>query len=209
MSNAFNVEAAAADAFGLAPMGGPKITFYKRSILNPFRSGQQGSPQYDVKDYIKIEPPGDTTQIVDREIKGHEPRQYAEQWAQYQNSQEQVASGTPLTFLFPGDPDIVDTLKNFKFHTVEQLANASDSALQAVPMGGFDFREKAKKFADMSKDAAKFHQIEKSLTDKDYKIKEQADLIAQMGARLAALEASQDDGGGERRGPGRPRKVEA
>lgn len=203
-----DIDRAAADAFGIMPMGGPKITFYKRSVHNPFKSGQLGSPQYDAKDYIKIEPPGDTTQIVDREIKAHEPRQYAEQWSQYLNSQEQVASGTPLTFLFPQEPDIVETLKHYKFHTVEQLAHASDTALQGIPMGGFDFREKAKKFAGMSKDAARFHQVEQSLKDKDYKIDEQAKVIDVLKAQVEKLMARMDseDDGEPRRGPGRPRK---
>lgn len=197
------------DAFGIAPMGGPIITFRKVSILNQFRSGQAGSPQFDVKDYIKIETPGDTSQITDREVKPHEIRQYATQWEQYQNQQEQVQAGTPMLFLFPSEPDLVDHLKGLKFHTIEQLSEAADTQVQNM-MGGFDYREKAKKFLAFSKDSAKFHQVHKSLADKDYKIDEQAKLIALMKARLDEVEARLNGGAApeaepQRRGPGRPR----
>lgn len=174
------------------------VTFYKREIRNHFKSEQAGAPIFDAVDYVKILQPGDLSTEVDKAVEPFDKHQFAQQWAQYKADQEQIPSGTPLIHLFPHQPDVVATLKHFKFYTVEQLAEASDTSMQSVPMGGYEYREKAKKFQEFSKDASKFLQIEKQLSDKDAR-------ITQLEKTVADLAAARDEE--PRNKGGRPRRV--
>lgn len=178
-------------AFGNDPQRNMSLVrFYKRRVLNQFKSEQAGAPQFDYKDFVEIIQAGDKSTTVDKEVVPDDTRVYAHQWQQYKAEQEQTPEGLPLVHLFPGNPEIVDTLKGYKFVTVEQLAAASDTAMQAVPMGGFEYREKARKYLEFSKDASKFLQIGKALEDKDSRIKQLEESVSVMLAKLQELGAA-------------------
>lgn len=175
------------------------VRFYKRKILNTFKSEQTGAPVYDWKDFLEIIFPGDKTQIYDQEVTRFDKKTYARQWEQFASEAEQTHDGILLEHLFPGQPAVVEGLKEQRFHTVEQLANASDSAIASVAMGGLEYREKAKKYLEYANGTGKFLQIEKRLADLEFENNKLKDTVV---AQKMALESDDD---GERRG--RPRKA--
>jgi hypothetical protein len=99
-----------------------------------------------------------------------------------QNEQDAPAIGTSLDVWFTdGNGDItrghIEELRILKFQTVEQIANASDSQLQRIGMGGPGLREKAKAFL------AKRNRSETENQLDDTK-KQLAELQAQMAALM-------------------------
>lgn len=181
------------------------VLFYNRAVPNEVRSREQGTPVYEPRDYVKIFHPGEKD-VIDRPAKEADKLRFARQWAAYQQRRDQVAEGTPLEHLFPGNPEIVAQLRAVHVHTVQQLASLSDTAAGGIPFGGA-LRDKAKTFLDGAERAKGYHVLEKQLEEERAKNRE-------LGERLAALEerfAEADEGDGEtpRRGgwpKGKPRK---
>jgi hypothetical protein len=86
---------------------------------------------------------------------------------------------------------------HFNIHTVEQLANISDTAKQAFGMGALEWSRKAQAFLDSAGNSA----VAEKYAVENESLKRQ---MADMQTELARLSASVE----EKRGPGRPRKPE-
>lgn len=164
--------------------------FYTRAKLSPSESEKQGRPVYRNVDHVRIFFPGERD-VVDKEATDEYKRRWPRQWQAYQEQREQTPEGTLLSCLFPQSPDIVANLKALKFHTVEQLANANDHALQNVGMGAREWQRKAKAYLEAAKDGAVFHRMEAELKTRDEKIALQDQALAAMQAEIARLTAAQ------------------
>ena len=70
--------------------------FYKRAVHNAIKSAQEGRPIYEDQDYVRIQQPGETTQVVDRPTQQNDIRRWPQQWQAYAAGKDQVAEGTPL-----------------------------------------------------------------------------------------------------------------
>lgn len=70
--------------------------------------------------------------------------QYPQQWAAYQNKQEQTFEGTILETCPIFSPSHLATLKLAGFRTVQQFADAPLTAVQQCGMGAVDLQKKAK-----------------------------------------------------------------
>jgi len=165
------------------------VTFYSRAEHNPQRSEIEGRPVYDAVDFVKVFHPGERD-VVDRAVTDIDKYRWPEQWARYKQRQEQAPDGTPLAYLFPQNPDIVAQLRHHRFHTVEQLAAATDVAIQAIGMGGRQWSEKARKFLDGANKAVGFHALQGELEQRDARIAQLEDVIAKQGSMIAKLQAA-------------------
>ncbi len=161
----------ALNAQGIAPVNyGPDqnsliVLFYPKAVLNPLKSQEQGKPVYENKDYVKIQQPGEKLMAIDRPATQDDTRRFSNYWAAYLQKRAQVPEGVPLDLLFPNQPNIPMTLKQFNIHTVEQLSNLSGDALNHVGMGGLDWQEKAKKYLAHAKRGVPHHEFEKKVAD--------------------------------------------
>lgn len=158
--------------------------FYKRAVHNPLKSAQEGRPIYEDMDYVRIQQPGETTQVVDRPTKDDDRRRWPAQWQAYAQGKDQVAEGTPLGLLFPRHPSAVAMLQALGIMTVEHLANASATAIGAIGMHGQDYVNYAQKYIHGATSGAAFHQMqmenEKIRRDNDRLHKQVDDLTHQM-----------------------------
>lgn len=175
------------------------VQFYKRAVPDEFRSKQAGTSLFVQKDYVKIFQPGERD-FIDRPVKESDKYRFPRHWQAYQAGLEkQAEDGTPLDHLFPGNPEIVAMLAAVHVHTVQHLANLTDSSAGNFQFGG-DLRKKAQTFLEGAEKGKTFHALEEQVST----------LIAQnklLVERITALEAEGDDEGETpRRGPGRPRK---
>jgi hypothetical protein len=143
--------------------------FHHHPIHNPQKSAEAGTPIYDDKIFIKIMEPGNSLEIVDREVTDADKRNWAMQWNQFVQSLEQVPDGTPLDVLFPTSPGTCNTLKANNIHTIEQLAELSAHAISGI-MGGQDYNNKAKAYLDKAQRGIQLHQFEKELATRDREI---------------------------------------
>jgi hypothetical protein len=137
--------------------------FYKRAVHNAVKSAQEGRPIYEDMDYVRIQQPGETTQVVDRPTQQNDMRRWPQQWQAYAAGKDQVAEGTPLGLLFPRHPSAIAMLQAIGIMTVEHLANASATAIGAIGMHGQDYVNYAQKYINGASSGAAFHQMQLEL----------------------------------------------
>jgi hypothetical protein len=147
------------------------VGFYKKSVLNPSRSREMGQPVYEGRDFVKIQHPGETLNIVDRPAHDGDKQRWPQKWAHYLAGVTQIPDGIPLSLLFPDKPQIVDMMRGYNIHTVEQLSNLSAQAISTVGMGAQDWVNAAKRYMERADKGVNHHQFEKALADKDQDIR--------------------------------------
>src|SRR5215467_11148835 len=106
------------------------VIFHKDTKLNPLKSQQQGVPIYDQLDFVKVIHPGEPLNVYDQPVREQDKWRFKPQWDRYQEGAAQNVSGTPLSVLFPWNPEIVQTLAGMHITTVQQLGDLSDTGKQ-------------------------------------------------------------------------------
>lgn len=177
--------------------------FYKKAVPNAARSKAEGIPKFDSVDYVQIFEPGDKYTKVDRPVKESDKMRFPTKWAAYQQNKDQTATGTPLEYLYPDQPDLVAELKAMKIQNVEQLRDLSDTNATRLQFGG-SLREAARKYLEAADKGKTYHALDAKLKDQESTIKELSETNRALIARLEALEE-----GEPKNGPGRPRKEAA
>src|SRR5271166_1464648 len=112
--------------------GGDKslvVFFYNKAVPQPGKSKAAGRPMYENVTFVRMAPPGEKLNIVDRPARGEDARRFPLQWAQFEKNAEQIPDGTPIDLLYPENPAISATLRASGVHTVEQCAEMSAHAI--------------------------------------------------------------------------------
>lgn len=111
------------------------------------------APGWVGKPFIRMQAPGDKTNIVERPVLDEHKARFPRQWMYFNMKQNEVDAsviGTALEVWADESPDFnraqLDELKILRFQTVEQVALASDQQLQRIGMGGAGLRERARMF---------------------------------------------------------------
>lgn len=146
------------------------VGFYKKSVLNAARSRAEGKPVHEGKDFVKIQHPGETLNIVDRPVMENDQQRWPRQWHLFQQGVRQLPDGVPLSLLFPAKPEIESTLRGYNIHTVEQLAGLSAQGISTVGMGAQDWVNAAQRYMERANKGVNHHQFEKALAEKDQQI---------------------------------------
>lgn len=146
------------------------VGFYRRSVVNVFRSQAEGKRICEDKDYVKIQHPGETLNIVDRPVQESDKNRWPRQWGMFSQGKQQVPDGIPITLLYPDKPSITDMLIGYNIHTVEQLANLSANGVQTVGMGCQEWVNKAAKYLERAENGVGFHKFEQEIAKKDTEI---------------------------------------
>lgn len=177
------------------------VLFYTKPIQNTFMTEQEGRPIFSDVDMVRITTPGDDKNIIDTFAREDHKRRFPVQWAHYQNKQEgdqRLAGKTPINQWARITPAMAEELRAIKFLSVEDVASASDSNIQAAGMiSGMSphaFRDAARAYlrlaageAAESKTAAELADSRKANAELQAAQKTMADQMAQMQAQLAAL----------------------
>jgi hypothetical protein len=125
------------------------VVFFKRPLLNPAKTMAEGREIYDDVIWIKKMTPGDALNIIEIPIYEQDKMEFPMHWAHFMNTQgtDEMISGTPLSEWSLIGRSQAEELRALKFHTVEQIAEASDIALQRMGMSAgmspYTFRDKA------------------------------------------------------------------
>ena len=144
--------------------------FYKKSVLNAAQSRAEGRPIYNGVDFVKIQHPGETLNVVDRPATEQDKQRFSRQWAQYSAGVTQIPDGVPLNQLFPDKPQIVDMMRGYNIHTVEQLSNLSGQAISTVGMGCQEWVNLAKRYMERAEKGVDHHKFETAMAKKDAEI---------------------------------------
>lgn len=174
----------------------PHVRFYQREVKDNFKSAQEGRPIYYMADFVRIEIAGNQYSIIDTFANEGHKKAYPMQWARYENEKKELGdddiSGTLLSDWPILSSAQVRELKHYHFYTVEQVANASDAAVEkitmVVGMSGFSFREKAQNYLKRAKDSSVLDAQNEELRKRDAEIEA---LKAQMSELVAAQSGKQ------------------
>jgi hypothetical protein len=157
------------------------VRFYTHEDYDRAASQREGRPIIRAKPYIEFPRAGEID-VLRREATEGDKMRFPEQWKAYQESREDAPVGTPLSTLFPAHPEIVSTLRFFRCHTVEQLAEMSEHGVQKIGLGAFEWRAKAQELLKAAEGSRGFHQLQRQLEDRDA-------TIAKLQQQMAAMEA--------------------
>lgn len=146
------------------------VLFYLKPVHNPARSIDTNSPQYDDTVYVRIHPPGERLNIIDRRATDADRKRFPMQWAQYQQNRPQVSNGTPIDMLFPANPSVAAALKASGVHTVEQCGTLSAHAIESIGMGAQQWVNDANRYLEVANKGVKASQMKAALEEKDREI---------------------------------------
>lgn len=161
------------------------VIFHKDTKINPIKSRDQGVPIYDQVDFLKVIHPGEPLNVYDQPVREQDKYRFKDQWERYQKGTSQEVSGTPLSVLFPMNPEIVRSFAAIHVTTVQQLAGMSDTAKQNV-MFGMNLSEKAKQYLSIADKGAEFHAMQAKMDDMAHQLREANDKIAALSVKPAA-----------------------
>ncbi len=147
------------------------VQFYRKPVLQPGLSQQEGRAIYKEVDFIKIMVPGDKLSVVDRPVDEIDARRFADRYGKWKAGAGNVVEGTPLASLPKMTPVKVEEYKFFNIHTVEQLAEANDNVGQKF-FGFQEDKRSAKAFLDLAKGNAPLEKMNSELKERDAKIEE-------------------------------------
>ncbi len=163
------------------------VFFYEAQIKNNFKSIQAERPIFEPKVKIKKLVPGDTRLIIDTFAKPEDFEKFPIEYARFRQKKTNMPAGTPIDAW----PILSDSQKaEFKalnIFTVEQFANLPDEAGNRI-MGMGDLRKKARAFVLAQEAGERLVKMEDDAKALKAKEEEQAKVIADLTARLAALE---------------------
>ena len=118
------------------------VEFSLQPVENRDKSIKAGHPVYDEKEWCKVVVPGGM--INEGEVTPTLRERYRERYDAWKAESAEPISGMSIT-LWPGaTPGQALTLKGLQIHTVESLADASDTILDRYGMGGRELRDKAR-----------------------------------------------------------------
>jgi hypothetical protein len=169
------------------------VRFYSKPMQNEFLSSREGRPIHYMADFVRIEIPGNSTSIIDTFVnEGHKTR-FPIEWAQYLNEKTESDSIETQGTLIREWPLLTAAqateLRHFKFYTVEQIANASDSQIMSIGMAAgmapYALRDKATAYLENAKDSALVQSQTEELRKREQEI---ADLKAQVERLALSLE---------------------
>jgi hypothetical protein len=149
-----------------------------------FKSEAEGRPIHEMRDYVRIEIPGIVANVVDTLAAEHHKREHPMAWAQYLNEKEagqgfSEHQGTLLASWPQLNAAQVLEMRHYKFHTVEQIAEASDQQISNIGMCAgmhpLSLRDKAKAWLASAKGGAE-------TSERDALKKELEELKAQVAA---------------------------
>lgn len=165
------------------------VGFYKKSVLNVAKSREVGKPVHEGRDFVKIQHPGETLNIVDRPVQDSDMHRWPRQWAHYQQGVKQIPDGVPINLLFPNKPEIESTLRGYNIHTVEQLANLSAQGISTVGMGAQDWVNAAQRYMERASKGVDHHKFETALAEKDRQIAALTRQVAEVTALVRQQQA--------------------
>lgn len=140
------------------------VTFERRMIKNEFKSEQEGKTVVEERDFIIIQSPGDTLNVIDTYATESYKRRFRKQWNSYIKNNHLEQEGTLLSEWGIPSTEHQETLARAKFKTVEQFAAAPFNIVQKMGMGFIELQDMAKKFvaAPQSRAPSRLEALEKS-----------------------------------------------
>lgn len=163
------------------------VWFYTKAVKNGAKSEAAGTPIFEPIDYVHIQQPGERD-YQERPAKQQDKDRWPRQWAFYKEGKDQkVGDGTPLDFLFPQNPEVIEMLRGQHIYTVQQLANLTAEAESRIGMGGQMWVQKAQKYLATAKSTEDFRKMQAELDQRDIKIAALENTVKDISAKFEEM----------------------
>lgn len=159
------------------------VEFYSRPVQDEVASRDANRPVNKQVDYVRIRQPGERDEI-NRPAHNGDVQRFRNHWQAYQEGRQAIPEGTPLSILFPNNPEIVENLKYDKVFVVEQLADLTDTQIQNIGMGGRQWADKAKTFLKAANSGRGFATLNAKLDQLEAKSAADSEKIKALEAAL-------------------------
>lgn len=167
------------------PYAGAHVIFYKEPVENTYKSKDAGYPVFEERDFIEIMYPGNTLNIIRREVIDSDKATFPRHWALYQQMGVPTHVGMPVEEWPVVTRSVSKSLKALGFHTVEQVAAASDQNIarmgMACGMEPHTFREKARAYLASAADTAEAQKYAQENAELRQRLKDLEDAMARGG----------------------------
>ena len=162
------------------------VEFYWKEPIDKWQSEKQGKEVRGKRvPYVRMMKPGDQTSIVETAVRDDHKARWPRKWMAWQMKEGLIEGAENMPGwkidewpVLKDKESQVHELKYLRFHTVEQLAGASDAQIQRLGIGGIGLREQAR--AAIKERSRAEYKDEMEARDKEN---------AELKARLAKLEA--------------------
>lgn len=141
------------------------VNFYYESVKDEEKSTEAGRPIFTDREYIKIIPVGDKNTVICEPVTEEYKYRFPVQYAAFKRQEVQPQEGTPLEEWPILTKSQALNFKSANVHTVEQLANVSDTNLHNLGMGAAALREKAKVFLQSASSTSAVVSLQEQLAD--------------------------------------------
>lgn len=170
---------------------GMVVLFYTHALLNPAKSREKGSPQFDNKHFVRIHQPGERWNIIDREVKQSDVDRWPQHWQNYISQRQQQPEGCPIEILYPDNPAKCQLLRSHGVSTVELLSELSGNAIENIGMGAQAMVNEAIKYLDRANKGVKTAQFRHEIEQKDREIKVLTEQVHVLMAEIKAVRENQ------------------
>ncbi len=173
-----------ARGYGMVQYGAglPPAEFFMMPVRMGFKSEQAGYEIWEDIPFLRIFMSGGN--VHERKATAQDKQNYSQHWAAFETGQKQAQSGTPLEMWPVMTPARVMSLKLLNIFTVQNLAEAPDTVVQHIGMGGLDLREKARTFVAAAEGNAPIAALQAEnaqlKTQLDAMQKQMADIISKV-----------------------------
>lgn len=161
--------------------------FYTRAVHDPQASVAAGRPIFKDMTYVRVAPPGERLNVVDRPANNEDRRRWPVQWHQFANNHEQIPEGTPIGQLYPDRPAIAQTLQASGVHTIEQCAELSAHAMDNIGMGAQSWVNAAKDYLEKANKGVSITSHRKEMEQKDQQIRILQGQVSELSNELSSL----------------------
>lgn len=125
--------------------------FYMETVEDLLESTRQGRRCYKEEERVEVIMAGNNLHIPVFRVTDEHRQRWPKQYEAFKSGQETPTEGTPIEEWPALNRAQVMELKFLNFRTVEDIAGASDHALQRIGMGGRILRDRASAFVDDAK----------------------------------------------------------
>lgn len=176
---------------GLARYGGGDksmvVVFYMHPEHQPAESASKGRQIFKDVVYVRIQPPGERLNIIDRPATESDAKRWPMQWAAFKQNQMQVPDGTPIEQLYPDKPSIASTLRAYGVHTIEMCSELSGNAIDNIGMGCQTYVNDARKYIELSNKGVSSTEMRREIEKRDREISRLKDNIGTLTAQVDKL----------------------
>ena len=179
-----------------------RVRFFWEDFEDTAASEKEGRPIFKSWEMCEIKY-GDKDNVVCDRVKYMSPdprKRFPVQFARFKAGEKAQSTGTPLRLWGLIASSRAKEYEAQDIHTVEELANLSDTVGQGI-RGSFADRQKARDFLEMAKGQAPLAEARAELDKARDEIRSLRDEVMEMRAAMSPTEPV-------KRGPGRPRKIQ-